>query len=88
MEQETTTIVRENQTVYVEDLNVKSMVTRRGRLGKSAHDQALGAFLRILEAKCARYGRSFVKVDRWFPSTQMCSSCGVITGPTSPGTAL
>lgn len=81
IEQETTRIVRENQAVYVEDLNVKGMAAKRGRRGKSVHDQAMGAFLRILEAKCARYGRDFVRVDRWFPSTQLCSRCGRITGP-------
>jgi putative transposase len=83
IEQETTRIVRESQAVYLEDLNVKGMSTRRGKLGKSVHDQSLGMFARTLEAKCARYGRGFVKVSRWFPSTQMCSApgCGALTGP-------
>ncbi|MEU5641724.1 RNA-guided endonuclease InsQ/TnpB family protein [Streptomyces milbemycinicus] len=83
IEQETTRIVRESQAVYVEDLNVKGMATRRGRLGKSVHDQSLGTFARTLEAKCTRYGRTFVRVDRWFPSTQLCSNprCGRLTGP-------
>ncbi|WP_162146009.1 RNA-guided endonuclease InsQ/TnpB family protein [Glycomyces tenuis] len=73
-----TVIVRENQAVYVEDLDVQSIQERFGRL---ANDQALSAFLRMLEAKCARYGRDFVKVDRYFPSTQLCSSCLEPTGP-------
>ncbi|MFD8386009.1 RNA-guided endonuclease InsQ/TnpB family protein [Streptomyces sp. NPDC059679] len=83
IEQETTRIVRQSQAVYVEDLNVKGMATRRGRLGKSVHDQSLGTFARTLEAKCTRYGRTFVKVSRWFPSTQLCSNprCGRLTGP-------
>jgi putative transposase len=81
IEQETTRIVRESQAVYVEDLNVKGMATRGGRLGKSVHDQSLGRFVRLLEAKCARYGRIFVTVDRWFPSTQLCSRCRCLTGP-------
>ncbi|KUO21922.1 helix-turn-helix domain-containing protein [Streptomyces dysideae] len=55
---------------------VKGMGTRRGRLGKSVHDQSLGVFARTLEAKCHRYGRAFIKVDRWFPSTQLCSPPG------------
>ncbi|MFG2098536.1 RNA-guided endonuclease InsQ/TnpB family protein [Streptomyces sp. NPDC048612] len=84
IEQETTRIVRESQAVYVEDLNVKAMGTRRGRLGKSVHDQSLGMFTRTLEAKCARYGRGFVKVSRWFPSTQLCSRCGALSGPKGP----
>ncbi|MFD8866935.1 RNA-guided endonuclease TnpB family protein [Streptomyces sp. NPDC059590] len=83
IEQETTRIVRESQAVYVEDLNVKGMATRRGRLGKSVHDHSLGTFARTLEAKCARYGRTFVTIDRWFPSTQLCShpGCGRLSGP-------
>ncbi|MFE0253357.1 RNA-guided endonuclease InsQ/TnpB family protein [Streptomyces sp. NPDC059010] len=83
IEQETTRIVRESQAVYVEDLNVKGMVARGGRLGKGVHDQSLGRFARTLEVKCARYGRTFVRIDRWFPSTQLCSrtGCGRLTGP-------
>ncbi|MFI8068766.1 RNA-guided endonuclease InsQ/TnpB family protein [Streptomyces sp. NPDC086033] len=83
IEQETTRIVRESQAVYVEDLNVKGMAARSGRLGKSVHDQSLGRFVRTLEAKCTRYGRIFVRIDRWFPSTQLCSrtGCGRLTGP-------
>lgn len=66
-----------------EDLNVKGMGTRRGRLGKSVHDQSLGVFARTLQAKCHRYGRGFVEVDRWFPSTQLCSTpgCGALCSP-------
>ncbi|MBZ9643801.1 RNA-guided endonuclease TnpB family protein, partial [Streptomyces sp. PSKA30] len=83
IEQETTRIVRESQAVYAEDLNVKGMATRGGRLGKSVHDQSLGRFVRALKAKCARHGRTFIKVCRWFPSTQQCSTpgCGRLTGP-------
>lgn len=79
IEQETTRIVRESQAVYLEDLNVKGMA--RSRFGKSVHDQSLGMFVRALEVKCVRYGRGFVKVSRWFPSTQLCSRCGALTGP-------
>ncbi len=78
IEQETTKITRESQAVYLEDLNVKGMAAH---FGKSVHDQSLGMFARTLEAKCTRYGRTFVKVDRWFPSTQLCSRCGSLSGP-------
>lgn len=81
IEQETTRIVRESQAVYLEDLNVKGMASAKGNRGKSVHDQSLGMFARTLEAKCARYGRGFIKVSRWFPSTQQCSACGALTGP-------
>jgi putative transposase len=56
-------------------------MARSGKFGKSVHDQSLGMFTRTLEAKCARYGRTFVKVSRWFPSTQLCPHCGSLSGP-------
>lgn len=85
IEQETTRITRESQAVYLEDLNVRGMGTRKGKRAKSVHDQSFGMFTRTLEAKCARYGRTFVKVSRWFPSTQLCSACGSIEGPKGLG---
>lgn len=72
-------ILRENQAVYVEDLPVRGLA--RGRAAKSVHDAALGRFLVLLESKARRTGRTFVRVDRWFPSTQLCSACGALTGP-------
>ncbi|MEU4081101.1 transposase [Streptomyces venezuelae] len=78
IEQETTRIVRESQAVYLEDLNVKGMART---FGKSVHDQSMGMFARTLEAKCHRYGRGFVKVGRYFPSTRLCSRCGSLSGP-------
>ncbi|WP_199035778.1 RNA-guided endonuclease InsQ/TnpB family protein [Glycomyces salinus] len=73
------TIVAENQSIYVEDLNVQGLA--RGRGAKSIHDAALGRFLTLLESKAARAGRTFARVDRFFPSTRLCSSCGSLTGP-------
>lgn len=72
-------LVGENQALYTEDLNVKGLA--RGRSGKSVHDAAWGAFLKKLESKAARCGRTFVKIARDFPSTQLCSVCGALTGP-------
>ncbi|MEU1524264.1 RNA-guided endonuclease TnpB family protein [Nocardia rhamnosiphila] len=73
-----TTIIRKNQAVYVEDLCVKGLA--RTRLAKSVHDASWGMFTRMLEEKATRYGRTFGKVDRWFPSTQLCSVCGALGG--------
>lgn len=81
IQQETTRIVRESQAVYLENLDVKGMGNRRGKLGKSVHAQSFGLFTRTLSAKCERYGRDFVKVDRYFPSTRQCSRCGALSGP-------
>ncbi|MBO4205093.1 transposase [Micromonospora echinofusca] len=69
-----TAIIRENQAVYVEDLCVTGL--GRTRLAKSVHDAGWASFTAMLEYKAARYGRTFGRVDRFFPSTRMCSDCG------------
>lgn len=81
IEQGTTHLVRENQVLAVETLNLKSMAAKGMRLGKSVHDQALGMFLRVLAAKAARAGRTVIAVDPYFPSTQLCSACLAQSGP-------
>ncbi|WP_156037465.1 RNA-guided endonuclease InsQ/TnpB family protein [Glycomyces tenuis] len=83
LNQQVAAIIGENQAVYVEDLNVRGL--SRGRSAKSVHDAALGMFLNRLESKANRAGRTFVKVDRFFPSTQLCSACGALTGPKGLG---
>ncbi|MFD4456964.1 RNA-guided endonuclease InsQ/TnpB family protein [Nocardia sp. NPDC058480] len=75
---QSTMIIRDNQAVFVEDLCVKGLA--RTRLAKSVHDAGWGMFIRMLEEKAARYGRAFSKVDRFFPSSQLCSVCGVVSG--------
>ncbi|NLU82187.1 RNA-guided endonuclease TnpB family protein [Rhodococcus sp. HNM0569] len=77
--QQSTVIIRDSQAVYVEDLAVSGLA--RTRLAKSVHDAGWGMFTRMLEEKAARYGRTFVKIDRWLPSSQTCSACGVVDGP-------
>jgi putative transposase len=74
-----TEIVRENQAIFVEDLNVRGLA--RARLAKSVRDAGWGAFLRRLEQKADRHGRVFGRVDRFFPSSQLCSGCGRRDGP-------
>ncbi|WP_324188123.1 transposase [Nocardia higoensis] len=71
-----TKIIGENQAIFVEDLCVKGLA--RTRLAKSVHDAGWSMFVTMLGEKAARYGRAFSKVDRWLPSTRMCSNCGVI----------
>ncbi|MFF4536109.1 RNA-guided endonuclease InsQ/TnpB family protein [Streptomyces aureus] len=74
-----TMLIRENQAVYVEDLAVKGLA--RTRLAKSVHDAGWSAFVAMLEYKAARNRRSFTRVDRFFPPSQLCSACGVKDGP-------
>ncbi len=71
-----TAIIRDSQAVYVEDLCVVGL--GRTRLAKSVHDAGWASFTGMLEYKAARYGRTFARVDRFFPSTKMCSNCGRI----------
>ncbi|WP_328348829.1 RNA-guided endonuclease InsQ/TnpB family protein [Micromonospora sp. NBC_00421] len=71
-----TAIIRDSQAVYVEDLCVVGL--GRTRLAKSVHDAGWAGFTGMLEYKAQRYGRTFGRVDRFFPSTRMCSGCGRI----------
>lgn len=73
----TTQLVRENQTIAVETLAVKNMV-KNHKLALSISDSGWGEFVRQLDYKCRWYGRNLVKIDRWFPSSKRCSSCGNI----------
>jgi putative transposase len=73
----TTRLVRKNQTIAVEDLAVKNMVKNR-KLALSISDASWGELVRQLEYKCDWYGRTLVKIDRWFPSSKRCGGCGHI----------
>jgi putative transposase len=74
-----TTIVRDNQAVYVEDLCVNGLA--RTRLAKSVHDAGWSGFVSMFEYKCARYGRYFGRIGRFEPSSQTCTTCWAIEGP-------
>lgn len=68
-----TRLLRENQTVAVEDLDVREVA--EGDHAKSEHDTAWGIFLNRLQYKADWYGRTIIRVGRWFPSSQLCSVC-------------
>jgi putative transposase len=70
-----TRLVRENQVIVVEDLNVAGMV-RNHCLARVISDAAWRMLLSFLAYKCAWYGRDLVKVDRFYPSSKTCSACG------------
>ncbi|MEU4712401.1 RNA-guided endonuclease TnpB family protein [Micromonospora purpureochromogenes] len=70
----TTRLVRENQTVVVEDLSVRNML-RNHRLARVISDAAWSDLRRMLEYKAAWYGRKMIPVDRWYPSSKTCSAC-------------
>jgi putative transposase len=74
----TTGLMRRADLIGIEDLNVKAM--GRGILSASLHDAAFGEFRRQTEYKAGWYGRTVVKVDRFFPSSKRCCNpeCGHI----------
>jgi len=62
--------------VCVEDLDFKAMSNKGFGNGKATLDNGAGMLYRFLEYKLSREGKIFLKVDKWFPSSQMCSCCG------------
>ena len=71
----TTTLVRSADVIAIEDLSVKNMIRNR-RLARAISDAGWGEFRQQLEYKCARAGRTLVVIDRWYPSSKTCSTCG------------
>jgi putative transposase len=80
-----TRLVRSNDAIMIEDLNVSGMVRNR-HLARSISDCGWGEFRRQLEYKCQRYGRRLVVIDRWYPSSRTCSACGYLLATLSLGT--
>ncbi|TQJ37723.1 RNA-guided endonuclease InsQ/TnpB family protein [Streptomyces sp. SLBN-115] len=71
----TSRIVHENQVVVIEDLTVRNLL-KNGKLARAISDASWTELRSMLEYKCAWYGRELVVVDRWFPSSKLCATCG------------
>lgn len=74
-----TEIIKNHDIICIEDLNTKGMLRNR-KLAKSISDVSWSSFVTKLQYKADWYGKEIVKVDRWYPSSQICSSCGANTG--------
>lgn len=77
LHQVTSKIVSENQTIVLEDLNVRGMLKNR-KLAKSVADVSFYEFVRQITYKAEWYGRTLIQVDRWYPSSKTCHNCGFV----------
>ena len=71
----TTQLIRENQTIVVEDLAIRNMV-KNHKLALAISDASWSELIRQIAYKCEWYGRELIKIDRWFPSSKRCGNCG------------
>ena len=76
LHKKSTEIANQYDIVCVESLNMKSMSNKGFGNGKATLDNGYGMFLNMLEYKLAERGKYFIKVDKWFPSSQLCHCCG------------
>ncbi|MCX0273824.1 transposase [Nocardia zapadnayensis] len=74
-----TRLVRENQVIAIEDLSVRNMVRNRS-LARAISDASWSQFRSMLEYKADWYGREVIAIDRFYPSSKTCSTCGRING--------
>ncbi|GAA2361893.1 hypothetical protein GCM10009854_46730 [Saccharopolyspora halophila] len=75
----TTRLVRENQTVVIEDLDVRGTLGN-GTFVRAISDASWSQSRTVLECEASRDGREVIAVDQWFPSSETCSVCGRLTG--------
>ena len=71
-----TGIANRYDAVCVEDLNMRSMSNKGFRNGKATLDNGYGMFRDMLEYKLTDRGKYFIKIDKWYPSSQLCPMCG------------
>ncbi|MFW6359817.1 MAG: RNA-guided endonuclease InsQ/TnpB family protein, partial [Chroococcales cyanobacterium] len=67
-------LINENQVIVCENLNTKGMI-RNHQLAKAISDGGWGMFQNFLDYKCQRVGKTFLEIDRFFPSSKTCNHC-------------
>lgn len=70
-------IAKRYDAVFVEDINLRGLAGSL-KLGKSTNDNGFGMFRTMLEYKLTSQGKTFAKIDKWYPSSKTCSVCGFV----------
>ena len=70
-------IAKQYDAVFVEDINLRGLAGSL-KLGKSTNDNGFGMFRTMLEYKLTSQGKTFAKIDKWYPSSKTCSVCGFV----------
>ena len=77
LHKQSTAIAKQYDAVFVEDINLRGLAGSLN-LGKSTNDNGFGMFRTMLEYKLTSQGKTFAKIDKWYPSSKTCSVCGYI----------
>lgn len=75
LQKQSTMLIRENQTICMEDLNVKGMIHNH-KLAQHIASASWSKFFDMLEYKAAWYGNTIIRIPAMYPSSQICSCCG------------